>query len=162
MQNTKTEDIVSMNGPSISAETAEHEFARLAGYYDLDPEDDPEGPLSEIWGTVKKKLLAAIRKGHLELEEDDRGRLFVIQHLRCKANGLPSSFRYKPLNVAAKMAMKDGSITSRRGERVEKGQYEKMYLLMGSLAGVEQSVIRKIEGPDVGLMEYLSTLFLAV
>lgn len=151
-----------MTGPTISKETAENEFARLANYYDLDPEDDPDGPLAEIWGTVKRKLVSAIRKGHLELEEDDKGRLFVIQHLRCKGSSIPSSLRFKPLNVAAKMAMKDGSVTSRRGERVEKGQYEKMYLLMGSLAGIDQSVIRRIEGPDVGLMEYLSTLFLAV
>jgi hypothetical protein len=148
-------------GGLISIEVAEGEFDRFLEYYDLVEDDDPEDPIGEIIKTLRKKMVRAFHKGWFELEEDDRGRLFVLHHLRCEMPGLPKTLKYKPLNVKAKLAMKDGTI-QRRGETVQKGQHEKMYLLLGSLSGIEESVMRRIEGPDVGLMEYLSTIFLAV
>jgi hypothetical protein len=144
----------------ISNDVAEDELTRFLEYYDLDPEEDED--VEELLKRYGARLVRAIRNGHIELEEDDNGRLFVLQHLRCKHKVLGDTIRYKPLSAKAKIAMKDGMTANRKGQMKQRGSNDRMYRLLGSLAGLENSAVQLVEGPDVGLMEILGALFLLV
>jgi hypothetical protein len=144
----------------ISNEVAEDELSRFLDYYDLDPAEDEDA--AELINRYGKRLRRAIRNGYLELEEDDSGRLFVLQNLRCKHKKLGDTLRFKPLSAKAKLAMKDGMTANRKGELQQQGTNQRMYRMLASLAGVEFSTIQLVEGPDVGLMEILGALFLLV
>jgi hypothetical protein len=149
----------------ISKEVAAEQLEEFLDYYDLDPEDDEteEGDIRKLIESFAKKLKKAFYRGWFELEKDERGRLFINHHLRCALKDGTETLRYKPLNVRAKIAMRSGVTTTRKGEETTaKGDYEKIYALMASLAGIGEEKIRQIEGPDVGLIEGLGAIFLAV
>jgi hypothetical protein len=149
----------------ISKEVAEEQFEEFLEYYDLDPEDDTseEGNIKIAVEACRGKMIKAFHRGWFELEKDDRVRLFVNHNLRCKLRDDTSVLRYRPLNVKAKIAMKSGVRQARRGEeKTAQGNHEQIYSLLASLAGIDKSKIKQIEGPDVGLMEYLGGLFLLV
>jgi hypothetical protein len=149
-QTDKNPIVPSDPSAELSLEAAQEHLDRLLDYYDLDPSDSDE--VAKIIERLKRKLPKHFALGNLELEQDDRGRLFIILNLRCKIPKL-DRLKFKPLNGRAKVAMKGFA---------EDDTYGKVYGLLANLAGVSLADMQKIEGPDIGILDELFALFLAV
>lgn len=136
----------------ISQENAEAQMESLFDYYDIDLEDY-EG--LSIKGTntrkalevSKRKLIKAIKKGRLEINEDEDG-FSITQTLKGKYKTL-SEIRYKPISGRAKVEM----------DKYE-SENAKMYGLLAAMSGVEAAHIQALRGPDLSTAECLGGFFL--
>ncbi|MHA1288293.1 MAG: hypothetical protein ACTSPB_12890 [Candidatus Thorarchaeota archaeon] len=140
----------------ISNKVATEQFNLILDYYDIDLEDydnsDEDNNVGKVIKGLGKKVIRAIRKGYLKIDMRE-GRMFVIQHLRCDVKKLGKVLEYKPVNGKSRTAM--NGIPS--GD-----SFEKLLAVAASLTGNEKSAMLNIEGPDLGLLENICSLFLLV
>jgi hypothetical protein len=136
----------------ISQENAEAQIETLFDYYDIDLEDYAglmiKGTDSKKSLEVsRKKLVKAIKKGRLEIADDDDG-FSITQRLKGKYKSI-TELKYKPISGRAK---------------VEMDKYEsdnaKMYGLLAAMSGVEAGHIQGLRGPDLSTAECLGGFFL--
>lgn len=127
----------------ISRETAENIFQEFLDYYDLDLEEVTEEQ-AKAWKPSQEKIIKAIMKGRLEIKTEDS--FLITQHLK---GG--ETIDYKEITGQAKVTMDK-----------EKGEYGKMYALLGSLSGLGSAALRKMNGRDVSLAETIGFFFLMV
>ena len=127
----------------ISKESAEISFESFLDYYDIDKEDlTDEEKLPFEQG--KRRIIKAIRTGRLEITIDDK--LVITQNVK---GG--QTIEYQEVTGKAKMEMDK-----------EKGNYGKVYALLGSLSGLGGGAFKKLSGKDLSLAETLGAVFLLV
>ena len=123
-------------------------------YYDLDISDyddvEVDGTKASVAIRVsKKKLIKAIRKGRLEIKDED-GEMIVLQRLTAKYKNR-TELKYKPLSGSAKIAQSKFKSDDHNG---------RMYAMLGSMSGEGASAIIGLKGPDLTTAECLGGLFL--
>ena len=127
----------------ISRDTAEGTFQEFLDYYDIAIDEVTEDQ-ANAWKPSEQKIIKAIMRGRLEIVTDDN--FLIIQHLK---GG--EKVEYKEITGKSKVVMDK-----------EKGEYGKMYALLGSLSGLGQTAIKKMNGRDVSLAETIGFFFLMV
>lgn len=138
-----------MSNMILSEENAEEQFNLLLEYYDIDePEDDD---LKKAFGMAKRKLIKAIRKGRLEIKEENG--LKVYQNLSQKYTQMESPIVYGEVCGKAKIAMREAS---------DNDNYGKIYALLGGLTGNGSGQIKVLKGIDLAIAENLGSVFLMV
>ena len=132
----------------VSLESAEKQMQDLLDYYDIEPHHITTEHGQDAIQTINNRLVAAIRKGRLEISIDADGPL-VTQHLKHPPGDSPTIV-YKEVTAKAKLA------TDGLGET--KGT-AKVHAFMGSLADLGPGAIGKLRGVDMGVMEKLFLVF---
>ena len=128
----------------ISEKAAQDQFDILVDYYEFDIDALPE-TLKENVEFAKNKVIAAIRRGRIEIKDDDG--LKITQDLKHGDNKL----EYGTITGKAKSQMKD-----------KDSQYDKIYCLLGSLSGWGKPAIQKLEGIDLSTSESLGMILLQI
>ena len=128
----------------IPEDAAQKQVDILIDYYELDDE-------KELIKLVRPDLIKHVMRGRIEISMGDNNRLAVRQTFKFPV-GESEGLDYKVINGVSKKQMKASS----------KSDHEKMYSLMGSLAGVSGESISRLEGVDLSAMECLANLFLSV
>lgn len=136
----------------ISDEVAQKQLDSLLEYYDIDMNDFENDTQKDGLKTACKKLKKAIRKGLLEIKEEEDS-LIVYQHLNKPIDGVKNPIKYREIDGRCKIAMKE----SKDGDH-----YGKLYSLMGGLSGEGYQVMMRFKGIDLSVMECLGSLFLNV
>jgi len=131
----------------ISWEVASEQFDLFLGFYDLEADDFANEATKEQFETVSNKLIKAIMKGRLEIREADSS-LCVTQILK---NG--DSLEYSVVSGKHKLAMKGKKDTDIFG---------RIYAIMGSITGLGETAISKLQGADLSIAESLGFLLLQV
>lgn len=144
-----------MSETMISEEMAIQQLNLVLDYYDIDPDDFKDLQVDDnsaviAYERIISKLKKAIKRGKLEIKEDDN-RPFITQYLDRELKGNVKELRYKPITGNAKMEMDK-----------YKENTGKLYGLLGVLSGVSKTEIQKLEGRDLALAEYIGALFLLV
>lgn len=128
----------------IPEDAAEAQIDVLLEYYDVDPEKD-------IIKEVRPSLLRHVMRGRVEIILDTEGDLVVTQNLKFPPSD-KKSLTYAVISGKNKKQMKSNS----------KSDHEKMYSLMGSLAGGGGEPMSRLKGVDNSAMEALANIFLSV
>jgi len=131
----------------ISEEIANEQFEILADFYQIDLTDLDDGDGEVASQSVKNKFLRAVRSGLLEVTETDGG-LKVKQTFLREYGGL-KEITYSEVNGRARKSL-----------RKIKGEYERMYTLLGVLSGQGAAIYDKMVGKDLAAAESLALLFL--
>jgi hypothetical protein len=132
----------------LSEQSAEDQLNLFLEYYELMEEDIPETQKSAFISACKR-IIKAIRLGRLEITNVDG--IKIVQTLK-NPIGESQTIEYGRIVGKAKIAMK-GKVDD---------DYGKMYALLGSLSGLGEVAIQKLEGPDLSIAECLGLLFLQV
>jgi hypothetical protein len=135
----------------LSEEAAENQFDLFLDFYDIDIPSIGHKDLKAGLETSKLKIIRAIRKGRLEITENDTG-VIVVQHITDR-EGNGDTITYGVVAGKHKVAMKDKADTD---------NYGKIYALMGSLSGLGETAIQKLQGVDSGIVECLGGFYLQV
>lgn len=140
---------VKMSESKISLEVAKDQMQEFLDYYDIDQDDIvvEQGP--EAIETILNRLVRAIQKGHLEIQDNGTK---VIQNLKFPMGDV-TQITYGVLTQKNKYAMEGIS---------DKKPIARMNALMGSLAGVPGNAFMNLKGVDLSVMERLATLFMVV
>lgn len=128
----------------IPEDAAEAQIDVLLEYYDVDPEKD-------IVKEVRPSLLRHVMRGRVEIILDSDSDLVVTQHLKFPPSDT-KSLTYQVISGKNKKQMKSNA----------KSDHEKMYSLMGSLAGGGGEPMSRLKGVDNSAMEALANIFLSV
>ncbi len=135
----------STNKPKlISEKVATEQMQILYDYYDIDIEEATGDPKTALQN-AHQRLINAIRKGRLAIEDKDG--LKVTQIVR---GG--DTLEYKVVSGGAKLAMKAADSENHR----------RMYQMLAYLVGLTCSDIAKLTGFDLSVAECLGLLFLYV
>ena len=141
-----------MSDFKISEESAEEQISNLLEYYDIEIEDFDNENLKSALATSRRKLVKAIRKGMIEIKEED-GTPIVYQHLLKPVKGIESPIRYKEVDGRSKRAMKKMSENDYSG---------RIYAFLGGLSGDGSTIIERFQSQDLTVAECLGTIFLQV
>ena len=136
------------NEYKISEETAAKSVMELVQHYRIDIESLPDADQKNALEGAMNILQGAFRRGLLETEIDNDGRMNVIQTL--EENG--QVLTYKEMCGKHKQAM-DGY--------PEGTMFERQQALLGSLRGLGKDAIGKLRRFDLKVAEALSICFLA-
>jgi hypothetical protein len=137
---------------TISEEPAAKAFESLCEFYDIDFEDIEDESVRTSLESAKKKIVRAIRKGRIEIKDED-GVPIIYQHIARPIKNIDSPIRYRELDGRSKIAMKDTKSTDLHG---------KLYSFMGGLSGLGQAKIALLKGVDISLVECFGLFFLQV
>lgn len=145
-----------MTDEVLSQEVAEEQIQTLLDYYDIDFED-PNLDEDELRAakSAARKLTRAVRKGGVEIKEEDDG-LAVYITLRHPPKNVTNPVRFREIDGKAKIAMKDvKSATDYHG---------RIYKMMANLSSDALSYPKVIalKGTDLATVECLGLLFLQV
>lgn len=144
-------------GSKISRKNAIVEVDKMFDYYsiDLNGIEDKDSKTSIV--KVRSKLIRAVMDGRLEFDygNDEKGysSLKCIQHLVSRKDGHHKKMVYREVDGKSKVQMKNC------GEEDAMG---KLQAMMASLSDNDPPAMLKLRGKDLGLMENLAVLFLAV
>lgn len=133
----------------LSKESAEKQVELFLDYYEIDIDNVPDKQQKSLIKNGMGRLVKAVRKGRLEIIVDD-GSIKVTQTL---AKNPDKKIEYPVLRGTHKTSM---------GDKGAEDYYGRAYALMGSLSGLGESAIEKLEGVDLSLVEVLGMLFLQV
>lgn len=136
----------------LSEEAAEQQLQLFLDYYDIDLEDTDDKDLLRANRSVKKKVIKAIRKGLVEVKEENET-LNVYQTLEKPMQGITNPIRYKEPTGHSKIAMKESD---------KEDYYGKMYNLLGGMSGEGKAPFLKMKGKDLSIAESLALLFLDI
>ena len=143
----------------ISEESARESLSLFFDYYEVDDKNIGGGEnAQEAFDATVDRLVDAIRKGRVEIEENEDG-LIVRQTLKNKAKAgtqdvaVSSVLEYKEISGAAKDAMK---------HKKESDNYGKIHALLGYLCGAGENAIKGLRGVDMSISECIGVLFLKV
>lgn len=132
----------------ISPESAEAQVQLLLDWYDLRP-DEVRTETQSVIETSIRRLVRAVQEGHVEIRETTDGKIDVMQRL-IKPPSKTDTLTYGVLTGKAKVTLRDTD-----------SSYERIYGILGSLAGVGRQVIASLEGRDLTIAESLGFLYLA-
>jgi len=141
-----------MSDKKLSKENAQKQLNTLLEYYDLDLDDISDETVYKAIESSCNKLLKAIRKGRIEIKEENET-INVYQHLKKPVSEGKTTIVYKEIDGRSKIAMKDNSETDYHG---------KIYSFLGGLSGEGADVIMVLKGVDISIAECLGALFLQV
>lgn len=149
--------IASLSSDRISRDTAEAGVDAALRFYRTSLDSITNKDKRTQVETARDKCVIAAMEGRLEfiLESDKDGllQLTTVQNLISRKDGHAEVMRYSEINGKAKKAMKACEDDDSMG---------KIQAMMASLAGVEPTVMEKMRGPDLGLLESLGMIFLSV
>ena len=143
---------------AISEESAIGQMDVFFDYYEIDPANVGGGQNSqEIFESTIDRLVDAIRKGRVEIKENDDG-LIVVQTLKKakkvkEGEATVSVIEYKEISGAAKDAMK---------HKKETDHYGRIHAMLGYLSGAGENAIKSLRGVDMSISECIGVLFLKV
>ena len=143
---------------AISEESAREQLGIFFDYYEIDSTNVGGGENSqEIFESTVDRLTDAIRKGHVEIKENDDG-LIVVQTLKKakkvkEGEAAVSVLEYKEISGAAKDAMK---------HKKETDHYGRIHAMLGYLSGAGENAIKSLRGVDMSISECIGVLFLKV
>jgi len=144
-----------MSEKKLSKENAQKQLDTLLDYYDLDLDDISDENVHNAITSSCNKLLKAIKKGRLEIKEED-DTLNVYQYLKKPIGGKEGSLtviKYREIDGRSKIAMKDNK---------ESDYHGKIYSFLGGLSKEGGAVIMRLKGVDISIAECLGALFLQV
>jgi len=127
----------------ISRERAEEIFQDFLDYYDLSIDDVSEDERN-AFPSGQRKIIKSIMNGTVEIETEEG--YLVTQHLK---NG--SKIEYKEITGKSKLQMDK-----------QKGNFGKVYALLGSLSGLGAKPFSDMKGKDISIAETLGFFFLMV
>jgi len=128
----------------ISEKVARDQLDILMKYYDIELDEFEDDQKKAVDQSIKK-LIKAIRRGQLEIKNDDE--LKVTQHM--KKGGEP--ILYNVLSGKNKTAMANKKDTDYHG---------RIYAMLGSQSGLGETAIQSLTGSDLSVAESLGILFL--
>ena len=143
---------------AISEESAREQLGMFFDYYEIDPANVGGGENSqEIFESTVDRMVDAIRKGRVEIKENDDG-LIVVQTLKKikkvkDGEATVSVLEYKEISGAAKDAMK---------HKKETDHYGRIHAMLGYLSGAGEAAIKSLRGVDMSVSECIGVLFLKV
>lgn len=133
----------------LSEESAMEQVMSLLEYYDIDVDALPQVHGVNPIENSLKLLTGYIRQGRVEIRRNDKNELEVHFTL----SGGSQAIVFSELSAKHKLAMDRGS---------DKGNYNKIYSLMASMAGLPLDAINKLQARDLSVIEILGMVFLAV
>lgn len=140
---------------AISEESARKQLDVFFDYYEIDPDNIGGGEnTQEIFESTVDRIVDAIRKGRVEIVENENG-LIVRQILKHILSGDSKSknIDYKEISGAAKDAMK---------HKKETDHYGRIHAMLGYLSGIGENSIKSLRGVDMSISECIGVLFLKV
>lgn len=132
----------------LSQEVAEDNLTQFLDFYEIYPEELPSEPEKDAVHTAINKLIIAVRKGWLTFKEDGT----CVQRLKNK-----TEIKYGVLSGASKVQNKH-----RKNESEDAMRTNRLYAMMGSLAGLGAEDMRKFTALDLSTMECLGFLLSTV
>ena len=134
----------------LSEESAQEQVLEFLEYYDIDVEKIPKDENgSNSIERALKQLVEYIRRGSVEMGRDGDQKMKVTVML---SKG-DTVIEFGELGAKHKLAMDRASKTG--------GNYERIYALMASLAGLPTGAIEKLPARDLAMVEILGMVFLA-
>lgn len=132
----------------LSEETAEEQLILFLDFYEIYEDDLGSQAEKDALETASNKIKIAIRKGQLTFKENGT----FTQTLNNK-----SKIEYEILSGAAKVQNK-----ARKDESEDAMRTNRLYAMMGSLAGLEAENMKKFKAIDLSVMECVGFLLSTV
>lgn len=132
----------------LTEEVAQDQFNIIIDYYNIDSGDVADNDSEKMFASIKRKLIKAIRYGHLTIEMVDED-IVVIQK-RVKSG---QEIKYAVLSGKHKITMEKNS---------NNNNYKRIYNLLSSLTNIPVNTLADFKGFDMSIIENLALLFLSV
>ena len=139
---------INLSGNKISEESAEDQFRTFLEYYGIEFNHIVIEDVAEAAETLKKMIVAAIRKGEVEVNIND-GDLEIIQHLSRKTDKL-EKIVYSDKIQKGLLAMDTVSSKHTQGRR---------FAFMAVLTDLPVSSLLQLKGRDSVVFSRLTTVF---